>query len=554
MFVVLRLVLLRQQTLRILDPEELFNLRLVNQIARGHAIGGIEQYWYGSVVGGAGGGSLVVSWLMVPLSPVLGTGIAVLRFQAMCWALLGAVSAAFVGRSLFGRWGAAGVLLGVAVAPPFLVAGSLASHGNYAEGSSLALLMLALALHRPEGRLALARAVALGALVTFSTWFLPLYVPFYVAAFLLAFVRGLGSKAAVAALAGGLVLGAVPWVALLHVAPNVPLAEEGPEAPAPGARAEALSRLGAWKGLVIEVATSLQISPDYPEPEDGEGWPQVPLPDWAFRSLNWTGSLLLLAMGVHAARRRRPAGEAPARRRAEVFALLLLGLASVVLPVGLAAIGFGPQGIDDLGVPRVWFWDPRRMILAQWFQAIGVGGAVALLAAAGRAGRGAALVLTIVLLALPGGRTLSAALRGEPIEHPFRVERYGFCPTEEPVQWSEYCAVYTEPDQLEALNELTEHPDLRLPSDLRAALLAYQAVAGGWDEECFIEEREPIGAGATAPAIGASWRARGRAIANRECPNADRGSLCDDAPSEELRALCRDAASQLSDWQKSQPR
>lgn len=511
-----RLVLVHRQGAALLVSEELHSLKLLRQLQAGLPPGPLGEYWYGSVTGGAGGGGLVVAVLNAALGAALGAH-AALRTQGLGWALLALLGAALVARALFGRWGPAAVAATILVASPALPGWSIQVYGNYAEGSALALLALGLAIDPGPSRWLPPLA---GLAAGFLIWFLPMYAPLGLLALCVAASRPGGR----ALLPLGVAVGLAPWPLLAGLAPT-----GEPAASLLGALVHNLSVDLA--PVVDTMLDRVALEPHWRFPGRGEAWPDGAFPDAAARPWNHLGSLLLGAWGLRAL--------AAGRRRLGLVAVTL-GLAALVLPIGLALLGTGPVELDQLGLQRTMGWEPRRTTIVLWIQALGHAGLLLTLARLGPRHLG----LGLALLLLPASRVAPLWTTGRALPGTLAVDCWGMLLQTEPRFETEQTTEDLYPDQVQSLQALCADPRAADPAARRAALLAYRGIGGEAPCAPVVHEaaddaarvfRRDSGEGFTAFA----WEATGRALEDK-CAHEDVVRGCGAAG--EHQPECIDAA------------
>ena len=537
LYLLLRLILVHQQGAVLLHSEELFNLRLVNQVDQGLPVGPLGEYWYGQVVaGGGGGGGLVVSALYVPLSLVAGTGHAVMRLQGLLWALLTLGSAAWIGRQLLGRGGAAAATAAMVVAPPAFLGWSMLVLGNYSEGAALAMLGLAFAATPlpvgPRARWLL--PPALGLVTGFGAWFVPMYAPMGLLALIVAALRWRRSAALGVAVAAALV-GVSPWLLLADQAPSSGMGGGVTMDLGPG--------LAHLFGVVPRALASVSISPQHPWPgPEVAPWPQGLVPDAALRGLGWLASGALVVWG--AVRLRRPTEGG----RALAALALGCGLASIVLPIGVSVMGLGPTTLNELGVPRMRKFDARRFVLVQPLQALGLAVMLSELARLERA-RWVAWGVAGLLLLLPLTRVVGTVAEGGSLGVPLALERTAFVPELQPRQWKEYVSEFRYPDEHVSLGAIGSDPRADDLTALRAAIVAYMSVEGGQDgchgdPEAALTDAEGLTGALVDDVIRRfAWQSAARAVEDK-CGHLAVEPFCGGAPDNATWEACLDGGQQ----------
>ncbi len=469
LFVLVRLLAAQALAFDLVEPEELLNLRLVRQIAEGHAVGDLGAYWYTGVGGNTGAGPWVISALYLPLGLLMEADLGMARVMGTLWSTAGALLVALLGRELLGRGGAAAGLTSALAMPPSWAAWGLMAYGNYVEAAVLTLLAAWL-LMRAAGTSARAPAWAagFGFVAVFSGWFCVSAWP----------PAGLLAAAAVWLLRANLpALGAAAGGAVVALAPMIlgfePSAEVASPVGGDAVGAVFQSVLGdplGWPGVVLGSWFGLPLL------EWRETMPQ----DWA---AGWqiTAAPAALALGLAAVIAALVWSVPPIARRLAMPAaspvMLALAASAVAIPAGLTAIGVGPDSMD---VEQLYFYDGRRAALV--YPVVGLA-----LAAVGwklwQLGIGGKIVIAIVLLgsaATTGTMIIAAAAPAETL-HPVR---YMLCPAEEPVLQSGVCVDALWEDQVAALEALVVREELAAVDARREALMGFGALIREDEESC----------------------------------------------------------------------
>lgn len=468
LFVLVRLLASSALAFDLVEPEELLNLRLVRQVAEGHAVGAWGAYWYTGVGGNTGAGPFVISVLYLPLGLLLEADLGMARVMGTLWSTAGAVLLALLGRELLGRGGAVAGLTSALTMPPSWVAWGLMAYGNYVEASVLTLLAAWLLTRAGRADGPLPWAAGFGFVAAFSGWFC---VSAWPPAGLLGgaavwMLRG-HPRALVAATGGA--LGALGPMLLGFEPASGVASPVGSDAVGAVARS-VLSDPGAWPGIALGSWFGLPLLEwrETMAQDWAAGWQQSLAPGVLAASLG--GVIAAAAWSIPAIGRR--IGMPPASP-----VMLALAASALAIPVGLTAIGVGPDSVD---VEQLYFYDGRRAALVYPVVALSlaaVGWKLWHLGVAGRVG----VVAWVIGSALTTGTMIVSAESPEQTLHPVR---YMLCPAEEPVLQSGVCVDALWEDQVAALEALVLRDDLAAIDDRRAALMGFGALVREDEESC----------------------------------------------------------------------
>ena len=476
LFVLLRVLAAPALAFDLLEPEELTNLRLVRQLGSGHPLGGLGSYWYTGVGGNIGAGPLVLSVLYVILRPFAEPDVGAVRLMGTLWATGGALAMAGIARRLLGRGGAAAGLAGAVALPPTWLAWSLTAKGNYTEAAVLTLLgvWLLLRLDAAAGsRREAGWAAGLGLCLAFSGWFCVSAIP---PALLLVAIAPLAvgrrSWPALLALAAGMLLGALP--VLLGFAPAGGAASPVGLEEVRELLGSVLSSPGAWPRVLFGGLANLPVL----------GFGEVPPEDWArgwqlvtagvVLAVGVAGLGLLLGLGLSRARDRDRLGM-PALSGAGRALLIGLALLALLIPAGLASVGFAPDG---LGIRQLHHYEPRRAALVYAVMGLGVATFGWLV---WRFKPVRPVLAAWLLFAVLNQGALAMSSEGAPDS--FHPIRYMLCPAEQPVHEASVCVGALWEDQVAALEALVLLPRLEATDLRRQALLGFGALQRD-DDRC----------------------------------------------------------------------
>lgn len=539
-FGALRLATATNHPLDLLEPEELLNLRLARQLAADLPLGSLSDYWYGGVGGASGAGTLVLSFLFIPIVWLFDADVGALRTMGSLWAFTTALLLAGIGRELFGPRGFIAGLVAALCAPPLWLHMSLMARGNYTEAAalSLAALYLLLLVHRLPAQLrGYLAAFGLGWMLIFGAWFAPSAGPpsLVLGVLTSTVVLRKGHRTLMATLSGVLL---ATLLALSGLAP-----EGNPDSPVPeGAHRDAVVTLvtspNDWPAFL---AGALLGQPVLAEPDSW--WADLPSGQ-ALEPLG-TGVSILLAlgywMGLGSLALRRRHDPAPLHRRLGP-ALILLGLA---LPIGLGAIGVGP---DRLPVESLYFFDPRRAALVYLLWALGLLSLLCPPAGASRWRRWSGPTIASVGLLF----SLVYALSGKPLHSGFHPERYMLCTENEPRLETAVCITVLMEEQVAGLERALDSSRFGPEAQpTRAALLEGFESVDTESSDCRLRDPDlPSRTAARAPALRtAVWEGVGLA-ASPVCGPDVLTQLCSEALDAESVVACESGAS----WHAGSPK
>ncbi len=452
----------------------------------------------------------MLSALYVPLVKLGGDTTAVIRLMASLWAVGAALLVGGLVRELIGRGGVAVGAAATLALPPAWVVFSTTAKGNHVEGTVLSLACCWL-LARLPGRSGPASAIALGAVCGFSAWFADIALGPAVLAFALGCF---GPRR------GWVVLGALLAVPLLLGLP----AASGADGISVGVadilgalwdRPTRLPALIALSYVDVPVFDTLLMRP---ETHLGAGWLGL---QRAICVVNWVAVAAAMAL----LRRQDPS---------KLIAVLPLLVPALLLPLAFSVVGMGPESLGELGLPRAYFWEPRRLVLVyplwavSWAVLFGVPGA-------SMARRWTVSVWTVGSLAL----VLSFLLPGEAGPAGFQPQRYMLCPAQTPAHELDTCVPRLRPGEAESLERLLGHAVFVDHRAVRAGLEGWRSVEGD-GTACRLVDLH-LSEAFTRELLG-FWLGVGHAAGLR-CPTDAATAACSGAPSPALHAACADAAS-----------
>lgn len=518
-FVALRVVGGRTLAFDLLDPEVLLNLRLAQQLQTDLPVGDLGRYWYTGAGANVGAGPLVMSFLYVPASWFVDADFAAVRLVALFWSVLGALAMAGIGRQILGAGGAAAGL-GVTLAmPPTWLAWSLMGVGNYVEGAVLTLLAAWMVLRLVRG--ADAWALPAGALLTFGAWFSITTVP--PSAFLLVLVLALRRPRALAWLAAGLLLGAVPWMVGVETAFSSQSPVQGDDVRA--VLVDVLSRPLDWPSLLWG---SLMGTPTL-------SYREVTAEDWApawlillegpLVAASWFALFFVTAIAFAPTSVRRQIGLRDSPAAIRWFVALAAGVA-VAEPTALSALGFGPEGVP---AERIWTFVPRRIALVHAILALAWASLGWALWHARGFQRVPARALATAGLLLGFAGQVALVTSAEPPPSSFHPARYLLCPAEAPVDQESVCIGSLWEDQVELLEATVLRPELQPVKVRRAVLQGFGRVER--DEGSCALSQASSGGEAVGGRTLDSWAAWGAGLALESgCDEGRAAELCLQTP------------------------
>ena len=259
LFVLARLLLNLAAPTQLYHSEEYVNLRLAAALlgdeqtwpvpppepAMPWFLGDIFDYQYQDF----DGGTLVASFVLVPLAAVFGLGVFTMKTGALLWALATLLLWVAVGRRLFGVDGGLWMAVALLAAPaPWLIMSSI-HWGNHAESAvfpPLVLLLLLMASDRKRWWTALLLAIAAGLLAGLGAWFSLLnLLPVALIAGLLPLVLGWRTLAALPLFVGATAVGFLPWLGRNHSLSPSGIGAQGTSLPD---LLQSLGRPGATQG------------------------------------------------------------------------------------------------------------------------------------------------------------------------------------------------------------------------------------------------------------------------------------------------------------------
>jgi len=468
LFVAIRLLAARALAFDLVEPEELLNLRLVAQIADGHAVGELGRYWYTGVGGSTGAGSFVIAVLYLPLGLLMEADLGMARLMGTAWATAGAVLLALLGRHLLGRGGAAAGLAAAVAMPPSWVAWGLMAYGNYVEAATLTLLAAWLLLRAGSAGRPAPWMAGFGFVAAFSGWFCVSGWP--PAALLAAAAAWMLRKqpTALAAAAGGAVVALGPMIA--GFGPSAAVASPVSSGEVGAVVSSVLGDPVGWPRVVLGSWFGLPLLE----------WREVAAEDWAPAWQRASAPAVLagsLAAVVALAAWSVPAARAKLGMPVASPVVLALAASALAIPVGLTMIGVGP---DSLDVEQLYFYDGRRAALVYPVIALGLAVVGWRLWATGIGGR-LVIALWLATSAATTGTMILAAEAPEGTLHP---ARYMLCPADEPVLRSGVCIDALWEDQVGALEALVVRDDLAATDARREALMGFGALIREDEELC----------------------------------------------------------------------
>lgn len=493
------------------EGEELLNLRLARQLRGGFPVGDLGRYWYTGVGGQSGAGTLVMALLYVPLAVLGEPDVWACRLLAGGWSVLGAVALAGIGRSLLGSGGALAGLLGYALCAPAWTVFSMSAWGNYTEAAALSLLALWL-LAAGRGPKA---AAGLGFVAVFSVWFNYAALPASGLALGLGVVGMRRQPKAVAALVGGALLAALPW--LIGFAPSASVDSPVNAAKVGAVLSELRSDPGRWPLVVLGTLKAMPVLE----------WKNADLrwvPTWLdalsgpWKLLAWVS---LSVAGVWALRSRAAFGARAA--------FVALGLAALASPLALTVLGTGPEALE---LPQNYFWDPRRaaIVYPAWGLAWGwVGWRTWQLGRGGRAAVGGAVGIAAFA-------QLAAVTSGVPAPSPFRPILYLICPEKQPVEEGVVCVAPLFEDMVPTLEAMVDRPELD-DFYLRAAALSGYDAVNREEDGCGLFDHQLPHNEVEAWARAGWW---GLGAASGPCPDDRAEEFCQRAGQQALQDACFD--------------
>jgi len=325
-------------------------------------------------------------------------------------------------------------------------------------------------------------------------------------------------RRAAAALAGGLLLGALPWLLGLE-----PSADPG----SPISRAELIGALGStlgspsdWPALVAGRYSTLPVL----------GYRDAAPQDWAAswqiasRGVVVGGScaaVVACGVGVLAPsswREKLPLpGSAPGGRMIVLVGVVL----ALGLPLGMSCLGVGHETLPG---KHLYFWDARRVALVYPIAGLAWGAGAWMLWQLEGPARLPSRALVVVLLLAAVASQASLVRSAEGPQGPFHPVRYLLCPSEQPAQESAVCITALWEDQVAVLEALVELDPVASDVEIRRATLQGFGTLERDEDLC---ELPP---GGLRPGPQAGWAAFGfGAAAGSGCPGRVQ-DLCSQAP------------------------